>query len=86
MNSKSSMWVAVLTFTGLVLGVLMMAAPNREARAEMINAQASFTLITSGAPGADEALTVIDKTAQKMIIYHLNGNSFEVISSFNYGR
>jgi hypothetical protein len=35
--------------------------------------------------GGDEALIVIDKGTQKVIVYHLNGNSMDVMAGGSWG-
>jgi hypothetical protein len=86
LTKKPGVWMAVLTFTALILAVLLIATPAREAQAVMINAQPGFTLMTSGTAGGDEYLFVIDNSTNKMGIYKLNGNSLDVMGGMDYGR
>lgn len=83
MKRSSSLWMAVLTLTAVVLGVVYLAAPQPQARAEMLNAQSNFSLMTSGTPGGDEALIVIDKSQGAMAIYHLAGNNLEPLAGYS---
>jgi len=71
---NTSIWAAVLTFTAIILAAILLSGNPQPAEAAMINAQPGFTLMTSGINGGDEALIVIDKTKQKMIIYSFKGN------------
>ena len=86
MNKNASIWMAVLTLTAIVLGVILLATPQRPAEAAMLNTQAGFSLMTAGAgsTGGDDALIVVDKTSQKMIIYHLNGAKLDVLGAGSY--
>jgi hypothetical protein len=71
---NTSLWMAVLTFTAIILAAILLTSGERPAQAAMINAQPNFTLMTTGINGGDEALVVIDKGRQKMIIYMYRGN------------
>src|SRR5262245_4619675 len=88
MKKNTSIWMAALTLTAIVLGVILIAAPQRSAEASMLNSQACFSLMTAGAntTGGDDALIVVDKTQQKIIIYHLNGNKLEVLGGRSYAN
>ena len=77
--------MAVLTFTAIVMGVILIATPSRDAQAAMLNVQSGFSLMTAGTPGGDEALIVVDKGSQKVIVYHLNGNSLDVLAGGSFG-
>jgi hypothetical protein len=85
MNKSASIWMAVLTFTAIVMGVVLIATPSRNAQAAMLNVQQGFSLMTAGTVGGDEALIVIDKGAQKVIVYHLNGNTMDVMAGGSFG-
>ena len=82
---NTSVWIAVLTFTAVVLSVILLASHSQQAQASMLLDQGSFSMITSG-NGGDESLIVIDKAAQKMIAYHMNANgTMDVIGAINFG-
>jgi hypothetical protein len=70
---NASTWMAVLTFTALILTAILLAGNERPAQAAMINNQTGFTLMTGGV-GGDEQLIVIDKPRGKMIVYSFKGN------------
>jgi hypothetical protein len=74
MNKQTSIWTAVLTFTAVILGAILLSSHDRKAEGAMLNAQANFSLMTTGINGGDEALVIIDKTQQKMIVYTLKNN------------
>ena len=74
MIKNTSVWTAVLTFTGVILGAILLSTHDRRADAAMLNAQDKFAIMTSGTNGGDEALIVVDKFQQKMVIYMLRGN------------
>ena len=71
---STSIWTAVLTMTALIMAVILLTNNQRPAEGAMINAQPGFTLMTSGINGGDEALVVMDKSKQKMIIYTFKNN------------
>ena len=77
---STSLSMAVLTFTALVMAVILLSGNQRPAQASMINAQPGFTLMTSGTNGGDEALVVMDKTKLKMIIYMFKGNDLAPVA------
>lgn len=77
---NTSLWMAVLTITAILLSVILMSANDRQAQAAMINNQPNFTLLTSGA-GGDESLIVIDKVKGKMIVYSLKANELVPVAS-----
>ncbi len=81
---KNSALIAVLTITAILLTVILLTSNGNRAQASMLNAQADFTLMTAGAVGNDEMLIVIDKGANKMIVYNLvNGKNFKVVAGKN---
>lgn len=82
---NSSTWMAVLTITGIMLAAILLSAPQPAAQAAMLNAQADFSMMTAGTNGGDEALIIVDKRSQKMVIYRLNGNSLEALAGYNLG-
>ncbi len=84
MNKTTSIWTAVLTFSAVIMAAILLATNQREAQGAMINAQTGFTLMTTGVNGGDEALIVIDKTSQKMLIYNLNGNNLELLAGRSF--
>jgi hypothetical protein len=86
MNRNHSMWIAVLTLSAVILGAVLLAAPPREANAAMLNAQAGYTLVTTGTPGGDEALVIVDKSTQKMLVYTLSGNTLSPMAGLDFGR
>jgi hypothetical protein len=71
---NTSIWMAVLTLTAVILAAILLGNNDRQAQAAMINAQPGFILMTTGANGGDEGLVVIDKTQLKMVIYAFKGN------------
>jgi len=77
---STSIWMAVLTFTAVILAVILLTSSQRPAEAAMINTQPGFTLMTSGTNGGDEALVVMDKTKQKMIIYMFKNNELAPVA------
>ena len=82
MKKNSSVLIAVLTLTAIILGVILLATPSRNADANMINSQPSLTMITTGVSGGgDEMLIIMDKNSGKMLAYRVNGNEFELIGS-----
>jgi hypothetical protein len=85
MNKTSSLWMAVLTLTAVILGAILLSSNERPAQAAMLNAQPNITLMTTG-NGVDEGLVVVDKTQQKMIIYLLKGTDLVPIAGTNLGR
>jgi len=85
-QKKPTAFMAALTFTALIMGVILLAAPQREAQGVMLNAQSGFSLMTTGTPGGDEVLIVVDKSSEKMIIYQLNGNQLQILSGAQFGR
>ncbi len=78
MKTNSSILMATLTLTAIVLGVILLATPNRQAQAAMVSNEPGLTMMTTGVVGADEQLVIIDKTSGKMLIYHLGVNGFEL--------
>jgi len=53
-------------------------------QAAMINAQADYCLITSGVNGGDEALFIVDKASQKMVIYQIRGTELVPLAGTNF--
>jgi hypothetical protein len=86
MNKTASIWMAVLTFTAVVMSVILISSNERPAQAAMLNAQPNVTMITTGAGGADEGLVIVDKTQQKIIIYQLKGNELLPMAGANMAR
>jgi hypothetical protein len=82
---NSSIWMAVLTFTAVILSAILLSGNERPAQAAMLNAQPNITLITTG-NGGDEGLVVVDKIQQKMVIYLIKGNELVPIAGTNIGR
>jgi hypothetical protein len=85
MNKSASLWMAVLTFTAVILGAILLSSNERPAQAAMLNAQPNVTMMTTG-NGGDEGLVVVDKTQQKMIIYLLKGPDLVPIAGANLAR
>jgi hypothetical protein len=82
MKKNPSILMAALTLTAIVLAVVLLATPPRQAQALMLNNEPGLTMMTSGqAQGADELLIIIDKSTGKMLVYRLNQNSFELMGS-----
>jgi hypothetical protein len=86
LNGKSGTLMAALTLTALLMVVVLLAAPQREAQGMMLNSQPGFDLMTTGTPGGDEVLIVIDKSTEKMIMYQLNGNRLDTVAAQAFGR
>ena len=85
MKNSASIWMAVLTFTAIILGTILLSSNERPAQASMLNAQPNVTLMTTG-NGGDEGLVVVDKIQQKMVIYLIKGNELTPIAGTNLGR
>jgi len=85
MIKSSSIWMAVLTFTAVILGAILLSSNERPAQAAMLNAQPNVTLMTTG-NGGDEGLVVVDKGQQKMVIYLIKGNELVPIATTNLAR
>ncbi len=82
MKNNSSILMATLTLTAIVLGVILLATPPRPAQANMMDNESGLTLITSGqAQGTEEMLIIIDKSTGKTLVYRLNQNNFELVGS-----
>jgi hypothetical protein len=87
MKKNSSVLIAVLTLTAIVLGVILLTTPARNADAHMMNSQPSLTMITSGVSGGgDEMLVIMDKNSGKMLAYRVNGADFELIGSLDMNQ
>mgnify|MGYP001604396009 CR=1 FL=1 len=86
MKSKNSVLMAVLTLTGIVLGVILLASPPREAKAEMLNVQPNYTMMmVGGLQGGDQLLMIVDNKTQKMVVYRMQGTNIELVSGANFG-
>ncbi len=86
MTKSSSIWIAVLTFTAVILAAILFAGLDRPAQASMLNSQSGkVTMITTG-NGGDEGLIIVDRTQQKVIIYLLKGNELTPIAGANLLR
>ena len=86
MTKSSSIWIAVLTFTAVILAAILLAGIDRPAQASMLNAQSSkVTMITTG-NGGDEGLIIVDRSQQKVIVYLLKGNELTPIAGANLLR
>jgi predicted Na+-dependent transporter len=85
-KNNSSPLIAALTLTAVVLGAILLATPSRTAQANMLNAQAGFSMLTSGILANDEALTIIDKGQQKMIVYTLVNNVLTPIAGYDLAK
>ena len=86
MTKKPTVWIVVLLMTAIVMGIILLATPQRQAQAVMLNAQSDYSLLASGTPGGDEFLIVVDKKSQKLVIYSVNGNNINVMARENFGR
>ena len=87
MKKNSSVLIAVLTLTAIVLGVILLATPSRNADAHMMNSQPSLSMITTGVSGGgDEMLIIMDKNSGKMLGYRVNGAEFELIGSLDMNQ
>jgi len=86
LTKKTSTAIAALTLTAILLVVILLAAPQKTVQASMLNAQADFSLMTAGTLGNDDSLIIIDKNAQKIVVYALApNNKFVAIAGYNYG-
>jgi len=86
MKNNSSLWIAALTLTAIILGVVLLASPSRTAQANMLDSRPGFSMMTSGVQGNDEYLTIIDKAQQKMIVYNLVGNTLNPIAGYDLAK
>ena len=82
---NTSVWMAVLTFTAVIMGAILLSSGERRAEASMLNAQTNFSLMTTGINGGDEALVVIDKAQGKIILYVLKGNELTPVTGAKLG-
>ncbi|HVS70587.1 MAG TPA: hypothetical protein VHQ47_04960 [Phycisphaerae bacterium] len=86
MKSHTSLWMAVLTLTAIVLGVVLITAPSKTADAQMLNDKQGYTMMmTSNNPGGDEFLVIVDKATQKMLVYRMQGTNLELTTGANFG-
>ncbi len=85
MTKSSSIWMAVLTFTSVILAAILFAGYERPVQAAMLNAQPKATMITTG-NGADEGLVIVDRSQQKIIIYILRGTDLVPIAGDRLAR
>ena len=88
-NKKTSAAIAALTLTAILLGVILLATPQQQVQAAMLNDQTNFSLMTAGVMGGDESLIIIDKNSQKIVIYTMvvgRGNSmnFNLVGAGNF--
>ena len=84
-NKKASAAIAALTLTAILLGAILLASSQQSVQAGMLNAQQDFELMTAGVVGADDSLIVLDKNAQKFVIYTLNAaNKFNLVTGYNF--
>jgi hypothetical protein len=80
MTKSSSIWIAVLTITAVILSAILLSS-DRSAQAGMLNNQSpKVTMITTGAGGADEGLLIVDRAQQKLILYLLKGNELTPVA------
>ncbi len=87
MKKNSSVLIAALTLTAIVLGVILLATPSRNADAHMMSTQPSLSMITTGVSGGgDEMLVILDKNSGKMLAYRVNGAEFELIGSLDMNQ
>jgi len=75
-----SIWMAVLTLSAVIMSAVLLSNNSRKADAAMINPQPDVTMMTTGTNGGDEGLIIIDKRAQKMIVYMLKGNAMRAVA------
>jgi hypothetical protein len=85
MKPKTSVMMAVLTLMAIVLGVILLATPPREAKGEMLNAQSGYNMMMTGLPGGEEFLVIVDNTTQKMLVYRMQGTTLDLVSGSNFG-
>jgi hypothetical protein len=84
MKTNASVLIATLTLTAIILGVILLASPSRDAQAAMITNQPNLTMITCGiSGGGDEMLIIEDKSSGRMIAYRINGSNFELVGTQN---
>ena len=86
MKKNSTALMAALTLTAIILGVILLANSAPRADANMLNSESGFSMMTAGTVGNNESLIMIDKGAQKMLVYNLVGNNLNVIGAFNFGN
>jgi hypothetical protein len=86
MNKKHGLYMAFLTLSAIVLVVVLLAAPSREAQGVMLNAQPGFSLMTTGQPGGEEVLIVVDNSTSRMVMYQLSGTDLRVLASQDFNR
>jgi hypothetical protein len=81
MKNKTNVWISVLTVSAIMLLCLLLwPATEQKAEAAMLNAQPGYVLVTSGNPGGDESLFVLERSSGKILMYHLNGNRLELVA------
>jgi hypothetical protein len=82
-----SVLMGALTLTAILLAVILLSVPSREAQAVMNVTGGQFTMLTSGsALGQDEALTIIDNKNEKVRVYRLLNNKLEVIGGVDSAK
>ena len=75
--------LALLTFSAIVLAVLLVVLP---AKAEVSVTAGDFTLATvANGIGGDQAVTIVDQRAQRMIIYMMQQDRLTVIGAADLG-
>jgi hypothetical protein len=85
-TKKTTGWMGALTLTAIMMCAILIAGHERQAEGAMLNAQAGFSLMTTGGVNGDEMLIVIDKSSQKMLVYNLiNANELKLIAGYNLG-
>jgi hypothetical protein len=80
MKKSSSIWMAALTLTAVILTAVLLSSNDRPAQAAMLNAQTNVTMMTTGTNGGDEGLVIVDRQQQKMIVYLIKGNELAPIA------
>lgn len=86
MKTQSSILMAALTLTAIILGVVLLVSPQKSARADMINAKATYTLMTTSSnPGGEEFLVILDNTKQEMVVYRMQSGGLQVAGGGPFG-
>ena len=81
---NSSVWMAVLTFTAVILAAVLLSSQSQNAKAALLLDQANFSMMTVG-NGGDEVLVVVDKSTQRMVAYHYTANgTFDIVGKVEF--
>ena len=84
MKKSTSIWMAVLTMSAILMGVILLATPSRDASAMMVVNQNNLTMMTAGqSQGGDEFLLILDKSTGRLLAYRMDGNQFQLVGGEN---